>query len=406
MIEKDPKIYTIALNSGIILSIISFLGFLYLTNQIHNPFFIFLIGMAIAVPFRKESLFVRRLILLFVLFFVFWVFSIIGSSIAPFLISFAVAYILDPIVEMLNRKKIPRWLSSLILVLVLIAIVTIVFVLVGPKIFNQLNEISAKAASIFATVTGYLETQKITKLLDVIGIKNQQLKDLIKTEFLPELKYLITQIIDALKNLIFGLAIVSKQVVNAVLIPIFTFFFLKDFDKFKHFIIETLQKKNEKVLSDLKRINEIFRTYISWQVSAAIMVGTLCSLSFSVFGVEFSILLGILCGFLNPIPYLGLISSLAISVLTTILISSENVLHQVIVIIVTINAIHFLNAYIIEPNVLGKRIGLHPLILFLSLFIFGGLFGLLGLLFAVPTTAALMLFLKDWAEKNNISFKF
>lgn len=406
MKEKDPKIFTIALNSGIVLSVLAFLGFLYLTNQIQNPINIFIIGLALAVPFRKESYFIRRLILLFVLFFVIWIFSTIGSSIAPFIISFAIAYMLDPVVVRFEKMKFPRWLSSLIIILILIGIVSLIFVLVAPKIFSQLNEISAKVATIFTTVTGYLETQKISKLLDSIGIKNQYIKNLVETELLPELKFLVTQVINALKTLILGFATIFKQIVNSILIPIFSFYFLKDFDKFKNFIIAVLEKKNEKFLYDLKRINGIFRVYISWQVFAAFMVGTICSVSFWIFGVEFSLILGILCGFLNPIPYLGLISSLALSILTIVLVSPENMFYQILVVLISINVIHILNAYLIEPNVLGKRVGLHPLILFLSLFIFGGLFGFLGLLFAVPSTAALMLFLKDWTEKNEISVDF
>lgn len=406
MKEKDPKIHTITFNSGIVLLILAFIAFLYLTNQIQNPMIIFLIGLAIAVPFRTESLFVRRIILLFVIFFIVWIFSIIGSSIAPFALSFAIAYILDPFVDKFEKWKIPRWLTSLIIIILLIGILGLVFVLVAPKIFNQLNEISTKVATIFTTVTGYLETQKISKLFDAIGIKNPYLKNLIETELLPELKFVITQVINALKALILGLTTMFKQIINAILIPIFSFYFLKDFDKFKNLIIAVLEKKNEKFLNDIRRINDIFRAYISWQVFAAFMVGTLCSLSFWMFGVEFSFILGIICGFLNPIPYLGLISSLAISILTIVLVSPENMLHQILVIFITVNAIHSINAYLIEPNVLGKRVGLHPLLLFLSLFIFGGLFGFIGLLFAVPITAALMLFLKDWTTKNQITVSF
>lgn len=406
MREKDPKIHTITFNSGIIISILAFIVFLYLTNQIQNPIIIFLIGLAIAVPFRTESLFVRRIILLFILFFIIWIFSIIGSSIAPFVVSFAIAYILDPVVDRLEKWKFPRWLSSLIIVLLLIGILGLVFVLVAPKMFNQLNEISTKVGTIFTTVTGYLETQKISKLLDSIGIKNPYLKNLVETELLPELKFVIAQVINALKVLILGLTTMFKQIINAILIPIFSFYFLKDFDKFKKLVVAILEKKNERFLNDVRRINEIFRVYISWQVFAAVIVGTFCSLSFWIFGVEFSFILGIISGFLNPIPYLGLISSLVISILTIVLISPENMFRQILVIFITINAIHIINAYLIEPNVLGKRVGLHPLLLFLSLFIFGGLFGFLGLLFAVPITAALMLFLKDWTIKNQISVNF
>ncbi len=403
MKERDPKIYAISFNSAVVLGIIGFIAFLYFTNQLLNPLIIFLVGMAIIFPFRKESQFIKRLILLFAIFFVLWILSIIGSSIAPFAIAFIIAYLLDPIVKVLQKRGIARWFSSFAIVLILIGLSTTVFVLISPHLFNQLNAITTKVSSIFTTVTSYLETQKVTNLLDSIGIHNEKLKNLIETEFLPELKFLISSIITSLSNLLVGLSSIAKQIVNAILIPIFSFYFLKDFDKFRMFIVTVLEKKNQKLLYDMTRINSIFRVYVGWQVFAAIMVGSLCSLSFWLFGVEFSIILGILCGFLNPIPYLGLISSLVISVLTILLVAPSNMLYQIIVVVATILIIHFINAYFIEPNVLGKRVGLHPLVLFLSLFIFGGLFGLLGLLIAVPTTAALMLFLNDWTEKIGVN---
>jgi len=405
MKDFDQKIKTISLNAGIILGTISFVAFLYFTNYLFNPLVIFLIGLFLLSPYRGESFFAQRLLILFGVFFVLWIFSVIGSSIAPFAISFVIAYLLDPVVGFFEKKKIPRWLSSLVIILIFIGCITTVFVLLSPQIFLQLNEITQKVATVVTTFTSYLETNKLAKVLENLGIKNQYLNDIIQNEFIPEVKYLISKVLNSLSSLISGITSLAKQAINAVLIPIFSFYFLKDFKKFKEFIRGILEKKNQKLLYDLQRINEIFRIYVSWQVFAALLVATLCSISFAIFKVEFSIILGILCGFLNPIPYLGLISSLALSVLTILLVAPQDMFYQIVVIASTILAVHFINAYIIEPNVLGHRVGLHPLLLFLSLYVFGGLFGLIGLLFAVPTTAALMLFLNDWTEKIGVGEK-
>ncbi len=405
MKEIDPKIKTISINSAIVVGVLSFVAFLYYTQQLTSPLIIFIIGLLIISPFRKDSYFIRRLIMLFVAFFVLWIFSIIGSSITPFIISFVIAYLLSPIVSLLEKRKVPRWLSSLFIILILIGSVTFVFVLLSPQILNQFDEISRKITTVVTAVTSYFENQKASKILDSIGIKNEYIKSLVEQELFPELKYLFSRIIASLGNLLTGISTLARQAINAILIPIFSFYFLKDFEKFKQFIRSILERKNQKLLDDLMRINQIFHIYVSWQVIAAIMVATLCSISFAIFKIEFSYILGILCGFLNPIPYLGLISSMIISTLIVVLVGPENVWFQIIIILATISIVHFINAYFIEPNILGKRVGLHPLLLFLSLYIFGGLFGLIGLLFAVPTTAALMLFLNDWAEKSGVSMQ-
>ncbi len=402
MKEKETKYFTVAFISSVIIGLITLIAFLYFTNQLFNPLVIFIIGLAFILPVRRESFFVRRIILLFALFFIIWLFSIIGSSITPFVVAFIFAYLFDPFVTKLNSKGIPRWLSSLVIVLLLVGITAFVFVLIAPAVFNQLNELTTKITSIYSTVASYLEVQRVSKLLDSIGIHDQKIKELVENEFLPELKFLISTIINSLSGFVTGLSQVARQIVNAILIPIFSFYFLKDFHKAKRYVVAVLEKKNQKLLYDLTRVNEIFRIYVGWQVFAAFMVGSVCSVTFYLLNIEFSLVLGILCGFLNPIPYLGLISSMLISSLTILLIAPENMFYQIIAVVATISIVHFINAYFVEPNVLGKKVGLHPLILFLSLFIFGGLFGLLGLLIAVPTTAALMLFLEDWAKNSGI----
>lgn len=405
MKELDPKIKTISINTGLVVGVLAFASFLYFTGQLFHPLVIFIIGLFILSPFRKESYIAQRLLILLVSFFVLWIFTIIGSSIAPFIISFIIAYLLSPLVASLEKYKIPRWISSLAIIIIVVGFITIVFVLISPQILNQFNEISQKLTTVVTAVTSFLEEQKISKILDSIGIKNEYIKNLIETELLPELKYFFSKILNSLGNFLSGISTLARQAINAILIPIFSFYFLKDFEKFKIFIRSILEKKNQKLLDDLVRINQIFHIYISWQVIAAVMVATLCSLSFYIFKIEFPFILGILCGFLNPIPYLGLISSMIISVLIVVLFGPDNLWYQIIVILATISIVHFINAYFIEPNVLGKRVGLHPLLLFLSLYIFGGLFGLVGLLFAVPTTAALMLFLNDWADKFGVKFE-
>jgi len=400
MKDTDNKIIQISVVSAIVAGVLAFVFFLYLSNLLTNPLVIFLVGLFIIAPFRKNSYLIRRLIILFVAFFVLWIFSLIGSSIAPFIISFLIAYLFAPTVSALERKRIPRWLTALGIVLLLFGSVTLVFVLIAPLILNQFDEITRKITSVVTVVSSYLESQKISKVLDSFGIKNEYIRNMVETELVPELKYLFTRILSSLGNVLSGIATIARQAINAILIPIFSFYFLKDFEKFKLYVTSLLKSKNQKLLDDLSRVNSIFHTYISWQIVAATLVATLCSLSFLLFKVEFPFILGILCGFLNPIPYLGFISSMVISALIIFLVGPDNLWYQVVIVLATISIVHFINAYLIEPNVLGKRVGLHPLLLFLALYIFGGLFGLLGLLFAVPTTAALMLFLNDWVEKS------
>lgn len=381
------------------LAIAALIGFLIITKIAFSPLILFALCLFLLVPFRKESHLVRRLILLTVLLFVFWLVSFVPETFVSFLVAFLIAYLFDPIVNRFSGKFFPRWIISLFVIVVFIGIVTLISVFVFPSIFMQLNEVSGKVKSIVTTATSYFEVGKFEQLMKSIGIEDENLKNLIKKEFLPEIRSFLDILFLTLTNLLKGVSGIATQVLNAVLIPIFSFYFLKDFDRIKKHLKLLIGRKDPKMLSDIRRINDIFKVYIGWQVFAATMIATISSIIFTITGVESGILLGLLCGFLNPIPYIGLLASWILSTIILIVIAPENLLFQILVVILTVNILHFVNAYFVEPNILGHRIGLHPLILIASLFIFGALFGFIGLLIAVPCTATLMLFYNDWKNK-------
>lgn len=396
---KNRTTYILA----IILGLAGLITFLIKTDIIFNPLILFIISLFLLLPNRHDSPFLKQLLLLIVLIFIGWLLTYVSSAVVIFCIAFFIAYIFDPIVSKVSGRFFPRWLASLIIVVIFIGLVSLVSVFIFPAIFSQLNEASKKIASIVTQVQTYLDTRKIYQVFDWLGIKDENLRKIIRSEFIPEIKTFLENIFGSLMNLVKGISVIASQVLNAVLIPILSFYFLKDFRKLKEQIKFLLGKKNEKLVKDLRRINDIFKVYIGWQIFAAVMVGTICSISFSLLNVSYPFLLGMICGFLNPIPYLGIISSLIITSLTIIILDPPDMLHQIIVIVTTILTLHTLNAYLIEPMVLGKRVGLHPLILFASLFVFGALFGFLGMLVAVPCSATLMLFFNDWQEKHRIA---
>ncbi len=88
-----------------------------------------------------------------------------------------------------------------------------------------------------------------------------------------------------------------------------------------------------------------------------------------------------------------------IGILTILIVDAPNTFQLIMVVLIVINSMHFINAYLLEPNIAGRQVGLHPVILIASLFVFGGLFGFFGLLIAVPLTATLMMFYRDWLVK-------
>jgi predicted PurR-regulated permease PerM len=318
----------------------------------------------------------------------------------PFAVAFMIAYLLDPFVTYLSNKKIPRWLVALVIVLTMISVVTAIAILVFPLMFSQVDDAIKKISALLNDTSKYLESRRFYNTLAKMGIPKETLKQVVQHEIIPKIDGVFSTILSALMSMLSQVSMLGTQIVNVILIPIMTFYFLKDFGKLRNTISKILGKKNEKLLHDLIRINKIFKIYIGWQITAAILIGTSCSALFTLFGVPYPIVLGIICGFMNPIPYLGTLMSLGICFVTMLIVGPANFWQIILIIVLILNGLHFINAYFLEPNIVGKQVGLHPIVLIASLFIFGGLFGFLGLMVAVPCTAAIMMFFDDWMKRS------
>ncbi len=394
-IKKQTAVF-----GSIVLSIIALIGFMSKTGILARPMALILIPLFLLFPYRRESLFVKRMIILASILFIVWILSDLGAAILPFFLSFLIAYILDPFVVYLTTKKIPRWLASISIVGFFVGLVTGVAVGVFPTIFSQLDQVLTTLSGLVKTMSDYLESKEFYATLSEFGLKQKQMKPIIQKEFIPELQNLFELILHSLLSFFKSLQSVATQLFNAIIIPVLAFYLLKDFDKLKRLIKSLVGKKDPKMLNDLKRINQIIRKYIGWQILAALIVATTTSIAFSLYGIPYPIVLGILCGVFNPIPYLGIFISMVIGIFTVVLVDPSMVWSQGMFIILVISALHFINAYFLEPNIAGKQVGLHPVMLIASLFIFGTLFGLVGLLIAVPGAAILMMFFNDWRDKT------
>jgi predicted PurR-regulated permease PerM len=385
---------------AIFISLLALSVFLYLTDILLKPLVLILISIFVITPFVKESPFARRILLLTSLLFIGWLLSDLGFTVIPFLIAFLMAYLLDPFVIKLQKMKIPRGLSTLIFTLILIGLVTTVAIFVFPLIYEQLDDAINRISLLVTNISKELDSKAFYDFMSGFGLDKETVKSIVQEEFIPRIEELFSGILESLLQLVINVSDLATKIFNIILVPILFFYFLKDFRKIANLLKTILQEKNKKLLKDIRRINRILKKYVYWQITAAFIVATVCSTFFSIFNIPYPIILGILCGILNPIPYLGFIASMIICSLTILMVNPANILSQIIIVVVVISLMHFINTYFLEPNIAGKMVGLNPLLLIASLFVFGLLFGFLGLLIAVPLTATLVMFFDDWVKKN------
>lgn len=391
----------ISINIILILSALAGSTFLYLTDLIKSPVLFFLIGVFLLYPFRKESYIISRFLSLISLLFALWLLIDLNIVLLPFIIAFTIAFLSDPIIKKMESFKIKRWLGSIIILGFLGGAIAGFSVFVFPLAFTQLNQIIQQVSQFVNSITDFLESKQFYTFLSSLGIPKASVKELVQTQLMPKAEILFKSILEGLFVLLSNVSAIANQILNLVLIPIISFYIIKDYPVLKELIQEILSSNHSKSYENILRISAILRLYVGWQMLAALWIGTVASILLSILGIPYAIVLGVLCGLLNPIPFFGTIASMIIGSIVALLADPPNASSHIIGLVLVINGLHFINAYIIEPRVLGTRVGLHPVLLLGSLFVFGHFLGFIGFLIAVPTTAILMIFFRDWKESLN-----
>ncbi|MGA1250393.1 MAG: AI-2E family transporter [Candidatus Kapaibacteriota bacterium] len=402
---EQQTVFGIPLNVGLpsVFTAITCMTLLVLTGLVSSPLILFLIAFFLIYPYRQRSFFAKRLLQLNWGLFILWMLMDLNSTVLPFVFSLILAFLLDPIINAMERLKFKRWLASMIMLGILGGILATVAIFVFPPAYAQLDQVTKEVSRFVVQTTKYLESRQFYSMLQSFGIPKETVKQLVQDQVMPKAETLFSSVMDALFALLTNISLIAAQVLNLILIPIITFYFLKDLPALKKFLKEILGIKNPEALSILERVSDILKIYVGWQVIAVIWIGGAASLLLSIFGIPYAIVLGVMFGLLNPIPFFGSIASMIIGIIVAIFVDPENALNHVIAITLIVNGLHFLNAYVIEPRVLGSRVGLHPVLLLASIFIFGHFFGFIGLLIAVPTTAILMMFFREWEQTLHAS---
>ncbi|GBD07455.1 AI-2 transport protein TqsA [bacterium HR21] len=395
--ERAPFLWLLFLLAATALT-----AFLVLTGLATAPLVLLLLGIALVYPYRHRAPTARHLLWLFVLAFVLWLVREAGLLLLPFVLAVLAGYLFDPWLEWLQRRGIPRWLSALGIVIALLGLATLLSVLIFPVVFTQLDTLVKQLSNLYSTAASYLESRRFFRSLARYGIPPELAQKLFQQEVLPRLEQAFQALMSSLLTVLAGLSRVLTHVVNLLLLPIVIFYLLKDFPKLRALLVEVLSRQAPKALTIVRQANPIVRTYLGWILFISTLIGILSGTLYVLFDIPYGLMLGLLSGILNPIPYFGILIVMGAGAIAIVLGQSANFLRDFLLFALIINGLHFLNAYVVEPRVLGTRIGVHPVVLILSLLLFGSILGFVGLLIAVPTTAVAALLFEQWRASARV----
>ncbi len=297
---------------------------------------------------------------------------------------------MTPIVEKLEAKKIPRFLSAFSIYVVFFIFIGFFVYLVFPIIAFEMKELSVNAP---AYLKGADEFLKNISALTVDYNFDASLQGIIEnysnrlSEFFPAV---FSNVLHFFVGLLKGLIVLSL-----------TFYMLVKKNGTKNFIRSITPKKNQVYVLDLaERIQRKMGRWMIGQFTLMLIIFCLNYLVLWSFGVPYALLLALIGGLLEIIPYIGPIIAIIPAVLFALTVSPW-VAFFVFVLYVIIEQVE---GYVFTPLVMGKAVGLNPVIVILSLLIGGTLAGVLGIIISVPFATALSVFLNDLMdEKQKVS---
>lgn len=333
----------------------------------------------------------------------FYIIYLIKIAIIPLILAIAIAYLLTPIVILL-QKKMRRVFAVTITYIIFTGIIFTIFFFIIPIIIDQfrtfVDKFPAYMENLTKIINDFLQNSVLIKSAEnLIG------KEIIPKDVSSITKYLISRInleeIDIFRRATTVGMLVFNTVLYLIVGPLLGIYILNYTDKIKTTFIKIIPKrfKNQTTII-LERINKVAGRYVRGQILVSIIVGILCTIVLLVLKVDFAILLGSIAGLLNMIPLLGPIIGAIPAALTALFISPLKALLVILLFI----AVQQIDNYIISPNIMKYQVGVHPGIIIFSLMAGGALFGIWGLLIAVPTVAILQEILRYYLlEKNKIA---
>lgn len=315
-----------------------------------------------------------------------------SSVLAPVFIALAIAYVLDPVIDRFERWNISRTWGIIWLCLLLAMVLTGLSLYLVPLLILQLHAVAdaipiyweRALASFKPFLKEYIDTHP----------------SVIEEAKVSILSWLKENAAMLSRNLLAGLATSFKSIGNffgnllgVVIIPVFAFYFLRDFDLFMESLARLIPIKHRNwTLSLAQELNTAMRNFIKSQLLVATLLAVIYTIGLWICGCPGFLLIGVIAGFANLIPYLGLALGLLPAVLLTYL--SGNPTWQIIGAGLTFVVGQMLEGMVITPKVVGESVGLHPAVVLIGLTLGGTYFGFVGMLLAVPGTAVLMVLVR------------
>lgn len=334
-------------------------------------------GYALSPSTRYQLIFWSGAILLFLLFM--WMFS---GVLLPFVLGVSIAYLLDPIVNRLVRWKLPRWAAALVILAVFVLFVGMAAALILPAVYREMTQLALAlpdyAQKIWEMLAPYTAwAQEKLGNTDVEGIKQTLQSQLGKMFSVGG---------SVLGGIATGGQAVAGFLTTLVITPVVAYYMMKEWPAIKDWFNGLLPRKHvDTIHGILVQIDGKIAGFVRGQITVAFLLAVIYAVALSLAGLNYGFLIGFMAGVLSIIPMVGSAVGLVVAVAVAWFQAGSITYVAIIAAIFLVG--QFIEGNFLTPKFLGDSVGLHPLWILFALLAGGAMFGIVGMLLAVPVVA-------------------
>ncbi|WP_319414037.1 AI-2E family transporter [uncultured Cohaesibacter sp.] len=303
----------------------------------------------------------------------------------PFVAGMALAYLLDPVADSFERLGMNRMWATVSVLMIFVLIFIALIILIVPTLAHQMAGFSEKLPGYVASLQSMITSStsdfmpKFLSNFDAESLQNN-IKDLVGqgASWAGQL----------IRSVWSGGQAVLNMLALLVITPVVAFYLLHDWDRMVETIDGLLPRDHRKVIRELfDQIDNSVSGFVRGQILVGLILGSFYAISLSLVGLNFGLLIGLIAGIISFVPYAGATIGLILSGGVAIVQFWPDPIPIGLTFGVFVVG-QFFEGNILQPRLVGERVGLHPVWLMFALLAFGSLFGFVGMLIAVPAAAA------------------
>lgn len=342
---------------------------------LHNKFVVFLL---ILLLVALNILVISKISFIFVPIGI-----IVKTVMLPLILAGIAFYLLNPIVDLLERHKINRIYSIIGLFLVIIGVVTILILTVFPfvkdQVLNLVDNLPKYGQQVAEKFNEFAGTSLFHQFNDKLNNVSTDIMN-----YISEKSSVILQ--NAWASVSGVVGTVTEIVLAIATLPFILFYLLKDGRKLPRFILNMLPvKTREHTYQMMYEMHHQISSYIRGQIIVSFCIGFLLFVGYLVIGLNYALVLAIIASLTSIVPYLGPVITITPAIIISAVTSPAMLVKLAVVWII----VQSIEGKFISPQVMGKNLSVHPITIIFVILIGGNLFGILGIIFAVPGYAVL-----------------